>query len=190
MTDIKKASDVILEIDSKIDNLLNFFKNHDNNQKLIISRLDKIYKKLEEMPEDRSFSRIAQDLEQSIQQDSGKPNEFEFTEVPSVSDVSSIKKVLVHQTIKYPKVNNKQLPVILAKVNIYQEPGLKSNPGMKPMESCVTNANGIWEAELSPGKYFVHIVKPNTNTKPLVDIYNEIIVSSDLKVQEIQKIDL
>ena len=66
MTDVKKASDVILEIDLKIDNLLNFFKNHDNNQKLIISRLDKIYKKLEEMPEDRNFSRIAQDLEEVI----------------------------------------------------------------------------------------------------------------------------
>ena len=188
MTDIKKASDVILEIDSKIDNLLNFFKNHDNNQKLIISRLDKIYKKLEEMPEDRNFSSIAQDLEQSIQKNSA--NEFEFVDVPSVSDVSSAKKVLVHQTIKYPKVNNKQLPVILAKVNIYKEPGLKSNPQMKPLESCVTNANGIWEAELSPGTYYVHIVKPNTNTKPLVDVYNEIIVSSDSKVQEIQKIDL
>lgn len=198
MTDIKKASDVILEIDSKIDQLLSFFKNHDNNQKLIISRLDKIYKSLNQ--EKNSFltdheygiSKSVKDIEAAITAEgelTNKISENDFVDVPSVSEVSSLKRILVHQTVKYPKVNNKQLPVILAKVKIYQEPGLKVNPKMDAIVTCTTNANGIWEAELNPGTYYVHIVKPGTTTKPQIDFYNEIVVPSDQKVLELSKLD-
>lgn len=178
MTEPKKASEVILDIESKVNSLLDFFKNHDNNQKLIISRLDKIYKKI-------GLSESLPLLEENLKQED---NSFDFVEVKekiNPQDLKKSKKITVHQFVKYPKVNDKQLPVILAKVKIYPDPGIKEDPSLEELCSVVTNSNGMWEVELFPGKYFAHILKPKTNTKPQIDIYFDFEVSPDEKIKEL-----
>jgi hypothetical protein len=185
VTETKKASEVIVEINEKIDMLLSFFKNHDNNQKLIISRLDKIYKKLN--LSNNESSNLS--LDDEVSKSDINFAKVDFIEVKENLKVDSDKKILVHQFVKYPKNNDKQLPVILAKVKIYPEPGIKDNPSIAEIASIVTNSNGMWEAELLPGKYFAHILKPKTNTKPQIDIYFDFTVDGNEKIKELPKIN-
>jgi len=168
----RKATDIILELEEKVNKLLSYVVNMDNNYKLIISRLDQLKSSQVSVALNPSAKLPLNDIENAkSQQVTKKPEEpVTFINVED-SEPKPIKnnKIKVSQAVKYPKDKGaKQNNVILASVKIYDEKGVE---GGNIVGENRTDQNGRWKIELSPGNYFVHIIKPASSQKPKIDHY-------------------
>lgn len=182
----RKATDILLDLESKMDKLLLHVANMDNNYKIIISRLDQIRN-------NNISSSVSSNIsEQALPQVSKSFNK-EILEEPvnfiNVIDSSPhIKhdKVRVSQVVKYPKSKNiKQNNVVLAAVKIYDS---KGKEGGTIVGENRTDQNGRWKIDLSPGDYFVHIVKPASTQKPQIDCYFAINITDEKSSLELDPI--
>jgi hypothetical protein len=183
----KKASEILLELEQKIDLMLGYLKTSDLNYKLIIARLDKLASLINQTPSvSLPQTKI---LENKL---IAKPAVVEFQEVDENNSLiineelqpqvgrrdlrtqgQSIKKIQVQQKITYSdgKV------VILANVEIFDS----SNNLVKKTR---TNSAGKWIANLDPGPYLIKIYKPPTSNKPVVERQYEVqIPISDVPVE-------
>lgn len=170
MTD-RKATDILLEIDRKIDLLLKYQTTNDLNQKLILDRLNRLLKvNVEhfttvqtEMPANKPLmAKPAQMASEDINEYGEVQKEVELQPKIGRRDqripTQDGKKIAVQQKIVYPDGKN----VIIATVEIYN----MSNVLVKRTR---TNSAGKWNATLDPGKYLIHITKSATTEKPLVE---------------------
>lgn len=145
------VTELLLETLTKLEEtnekILEYVKNIDNNYKIIIQRLDKL-KNSSNMVNETDMQNIT------------------FPEFKFDQNVSKNFTVKIVQQVFYPKdkvpTNNK---VALAQIKIYD----KNKNLLK--EKIHTDSSGKWKVELSPGEYFVHVVKPKTNNKPQIDEY-------------------
>ena len=151
----KKATDLLLEMDNKIDSILNYIKNIDLNIKLVSNKLAAPFN-----AEIAGIKSKSQAIKPSIIEEP----EVIFTEVDTNFEKEQTRKVTVHQKILYP--NDK--PAVLANVKIF------TNPAKKEIKATKTNHSGKWNAVLDPGSYFVHITKAEVADKPKIDHYFEI----------------
>lgn len=177
----KKATDILLELEEKIDKLLSYVVNMDNNYKIIISRLDNL----------KSVSPLVSS--EAVKKEKSEPiketiieNKLNETFEPQVIENKKELKVRVSQVVKYPKdKGSKQNNVVLASVKIYDSNGLD---GKIVVGENRTDQNGRWKIDLFPGKYFVHIVKPASTQKPQIDHYFPILIGDDKSSLELDPI--
>lgn len=174
----RKATDILLDLENKIEKLLLHVANMDNNYKIIISRLDYL-KNAGSASVASSNSAPALVLKDSViqpehqiisQQTSIKEkSNQESIDFPEYISPTKHNKVRVSQVVKYPKSKTaKQNNVVLASVKIYDSKGVE---GGAVVGENRTDQNGRWKIDLSPGNYFVHIVKPASTQKPQIDHY-------------------
>jgi len=184
----RKATDILLDLESKIDRLLLHIANMDNNYKIIISRLDQI-KNNSVLP---SLSGNVSNFSEKLPKLNDVLNKKSTEEIPEFINVSSEEapvkhnKIRVSQVVKYAKSKNiKQNNVVLASVKIYDS---KGKEGGTIVGENRTDQNGRWKIDLSPGEYFVHIVKPASSQKPQIDSYFAINISGDKSSLELDPI--
>lgn len=178
----KKATDILLELEEKIDKLLSYVVNMDNNYKIIISRLDSL------KPNNISVASlpVVKDSKALVQQEPVKAvSKSDFIEVQE-AEPKKDSKIRVSQVVKYPKdKGSKQNNVVLASVKIYDSNGLE---GKNIVGENRTDQNGRWKIDLFPGNYFVHIVKPASTQKPQIDHYFPITIDDEKSSLELDPI--
>ena len=174
---VRKASDIILALEAKVESLTRQLSNIDNNIKLILNRLSNNNTKqpsiIPEPPvtevvaakkpllpglkpnvvlgpsglQFQNETATTQQLTKSSKEKIEEKEDFDFTQVVSTPPVSG-RKVAVQQRITYPDGKN----ICLANVE------LKSSNG-EVIKKLRTNAMGKWIAVLEPGNYTVSIMK-------------------------------
>lgn len=167
----RKASDILLMLEAKVETLSKHIENVDNNIKLILNRLaannaikQGVYSK-EEVISDKN-DKIADTMNNIVleQNKSAKKVEEEKDyDFPQVEDdllpKASGRKVAVQQRITYSDGKN----ICLANVEIKNSVG-------QSIKKMRTNAMGKWIAVLEPGNYMVNILKSANKTNPDVDL--------------------
>lgn len=151
----RKASDVLLEIEDKLDLLIQYNKDLKFKYELILQQNQEIKKIL-------------------ANKNTPSISEIPISESPKPSNSSKTKRV-VRQKVVYPNTMSSEtpLPVILANIKI-------TNSDKKVInEKIKTDPKGVWTASLEPGEYFYHITKAPQGKKPLVDIYKPFSVSDN-----------
>lgn len=147
----RKASDILLELELKIDTILGLLKNIDFTNKIIMNRL----------------SGAASPLNQSEGEVAFAPAKIDNF-IPEFKDADQVKaestktrksgKITVQQPILHPDGSK----VILGNIEIFD----MSN---KLVKKTKTNSLGKWSALLDIGKYLVKVTKVPTNGRPLLD---------------------
>lgn len=188
----RKATDILLDLEDKLDKLLLHVANMDNNYKIIISRLDQL----------KNNNSVAFQPKNAEISSSFQPDNSGFSVSVSNSEIIDKKesknsiqnadnqvkheKIRVSQVVRYPKgKNSKQNNVVLASVKIYDSKGVESGSVVGENR---TDQNGRWKIDLSPGSYFVHILKPASTQKPQVDHYFPIDIDGEKSVMELDPI--
>lgn len=193
----RKATDILLDLERKLDLLLGYYQAVDFSQKLVLTKLSAIEKKLIEYPlitkeSSNDFldpglnvsieQEISLDLKPAKRRDQRLANSpmLEQSQVtfpnpsppkPIETIIGVVKPVPVQQKVIYPDGKN----VILANVEIFDLNG-------KIVKKTKTNSAGKWNAVLVAGKYKVHVSKNATSEKPHVEraIWVEIPLSETL----------
>lgn len=189
----RKATDILLELEEKINKILQYVVVIDSSYKLILSRLDKINSltsvanpKPQIIPSNEILTSSVQITETSKVEELLPSTTEQFSEFKEEPKSLKVDKVRVSQVIRYPKEKNmKNSNVILALVKVYDSAG---QHGGKILGETRTDQNGRWKLDLSPGQYFVHIVKPASAQKPQIDHYFDISVGDSKKTLELEPI--
>lgn len=162
----RKASDILLELESKINIIFQHLQNIDSNIKLILNRsANNIQKSVDSnlLIQLNSPQIIENNVNLSSKNEASskieeKDDEFIFVE-PTNSTLNSARKVAVQQRVLYADGKN----ICLASVEIKDVKGIT----IKKMR---TNAMGKWISSLDPGQYFVQIRKAATKSNPDVEM--------------------
>jgi hypothetical protein len=189
MAENRKISDVIIDLEAKINRMAGLFQNLDNNIKLILNKLNnqpqqtawvppsagKVTVAPKNAPPVTSGALIAEPYEESpIDHLKGPEIEEEVVHkgkrrgrVPA--DPSQSTKIAVSQQIVYPDGKN----LFLASVEIFDADG-------NLVKQVRTNTNGRWIAPLDQGEYTIHVLKrmDNSNKLPVELRYKVIIPNS------------
>ena len=176
----RKATDILLDIEKKIDLILGYQKTNDLNQKLLLDRLNKVVAGLEQVRlpvknpivnNPSSFvppitkPLMAKPIQVGVEDfdEQGRQQiEVELQPKTGRRDIrvptQPGKKVAVQQKISYPDGRS----VILATVEI-------ADMSQNIVKKTRTNSAGKWNATLDPGKYIIHVSKSATTEKPVVE---------------------
>lgn len=170
----RKATDILLELEEKMNKLLSYVANMDNNYKIIISRIENL--KNNSVSVALSSNHVKEELTSNTVKNINENINFINVDEPD-SKTNKNNKIRVSQVVKYPKDKGvKQNNVVLASVKIYDSKGREGNVVVGENR---TDQNGRWKIDLIPGNYFVHIVKPASTQKPQIDHYFPISVGGD-----------
>ena len=162
----RKATDILLSIEEKVNILLKQQENLTFQNTLILNKLQLEVKSVALTPEKN---------DKTIE----KQEEFVFT---SVDEEKSIKTRTIRQQVLYPKPINQ--PVINSNIKIYDENKKLINQKIR------TTPSGHWSTKVpAPGKIFVHITKAEQGSKPKIDKYFEVDVTEGVDVMELDTIN-
>ncbi len=167
----RKATDVLLDLEKKVDLILGYLKTIDLNNKLILNKLNKKAKSAAITVESTSVAlpKVEAFLDPQVLVNLEKRSKEESLTFPTVSESNLTekpiitKKVSVNQKVLYPDDKG----VILANVEIY-------NLNQELVKKTRTNNVGKWATTLDPGKYKIHVYKTGTPEKPAVESQFEI----------------
>lgn len=175
----RKATDIILSLEEKVNNLIKIVAVYDMNIKIILDRVNKIYSYIDilqkeydedqKAPEQEIFKSpehpiaVAENIT-GQRRTSRVEIPIEIEEAPIVAG----KKIPVSQRVSY-QTGNDVKDAFLAEVSI-----LDSNKQL--LKKTKTNPSGVWQELLKPGNYTVNIVKTNTSTKEKLEASQEITV--------------
>lgn len=193
--DQRKASEIILSIESKLDNMLKTMGSYETNTKLILDRVNKVYLYIEEVK--KSYSIVQENEENftnldepiSISKDpiinkrSAKPlpdanglqNPYKMD---GFNEVKKIETVVVEEK-NSEIISDKKVPVIQRITDqtgkdIFMADVLVCNSKQEAIYKTKTNAIGKWQAHLRPGAYTINVSKTDMNTKKKLEIKQEI----------------
>jgi hypothetical protein len=170
----RKATDVIISVEDKVNMLIKMVSVYDMNIKIILDRTNKIYSYIENLKSEYG------EPEEVSQND--KDIALSQSEVIKVSDTPVIEKRSVRTNPEIPqKLNSedfgsvKKTPVIqrvsdsngkdvfMAEVSIL-------TPDGELVQKTKTNAMGKWQALLKSGDYIVNISKTDSASKRKIEI--------------------
>ena len=174
-TQLRKASDVILSLESKIDQLTQTVKNYCFNTTLILKAVNSLNSKIDSILEESSDL----ELEQPVLQDKIEVDENPIgvrrssRKEANPFATPSGKKVPIHQKVVDPTGKL----IFLADVEVITE---DNNLVLKTR----TTASGKWVGSLSPGKYNLSIIKIENGKRKRLEFNRTILISaSDTPVE-------
>lgn len=182
----RKASDVLLAIEDKVNTLLQSMSVYNLNMKLILDRVNKVYNYINELeaqagmeapaPQPTDKDVVKTSAEHVITEDANPAGTARRTAraesyatampQPPMQDAQrnqTEKKVPVMQRL----TNDKGKDLFNAQVEILNEK-------RELLQTTKTNATGKWQAHLKPGKYNVHVVKTDTATRDKIEAWQEL----------------
>jgi len=175
----KKASELLVELNHKVDLILGLVKNQDQLLKILNNKIkNNLPENLIDPEKSENIVGIKENgisirLNDKVVEQVAKNNEVivdnEFVQVETVST----KKVAVQQKVTYSDGKN----VCLASVEI-------TGGNLKSSKKLKTNAMGKWMLVLEPGKYIVNINKSKNQQNTAVSIsYPFTIEESDKPIE-------
>lgn len=200
MTEQRKATDILLDLEYKVDNLIKVISVYDLNTKLILDRVNKILNILEKSQNNS----INKPIDNSII----KPVDIEIPKNEATVFVPSQQKIKVNDTpvvrvqrqtndkfseFSKPQDMNKKTPImqlvkdsngkviLMADIQIFDEKN-------ELVAKAKTNATGKWQAHLKPGNYNVNIIKTDAASKREYRINNKIFVENSDTVMQLQDV--
>lgn len=199
MVEDRKATDVILGIEKKVDEILSYVKNIDFKYNLILGKLSEktapsppssvgevTFPSFAPAPAAPSPFKASPDLKEKLRKAMEQAEDDALSDVPEVATQlegkrrnlrqhgqTQMRQIPVEQRIVYADGKN----VYMASVNISQIDGTlvtKTN----------TNQTGKWIAALPPGDYHVKVTKAGTQVKPKVELeYQVTVPNQDSRVE-------
>lgn len=172
----KKATDILLDLDKKVDEILLYLRNTDLKVALILNKLNLSssapepinpapIKQVNNTTKAVSKFAVPSDLKQKLQtaieeakRDTFKSDEVTFHEVKEKTHPDQIRQIPVQQRIVFADGKS----VYMATVIIYQNGEF--------VKQTKTNQMGKWITTLPSGKYQVKISKSGTQIKPKVEL--------------------
>jgi len=210
----KKVSDIILEIETKVELILGYIKNIDFTNKLILSKLSKLesvnssgkditptstmpstpltsaeLKVVDEM--ELAESKFNNQLERAKNNDANAWVSSTEENLVSFKDADAISQEL--QKDSEPKKTRKSGKVTVEQSVFYPD-GTKAvlvnveifNASNSLIKKSKTNSAGKWTALLDSGKYLIKLTKAPVNGKPLIQKQFEIdVVSNEQNIMEL-----
>ena len=193
----KKISDIILDLESKIDYILESIKNIDFTNKLILSKLSKNNLYVEKIDTSNQFtfnkknesgldsvdqpnpSHVKTDIKQADQvvfKDADEQVVFkDVDEIVETKKTRKSGKITVEQFVSYPDGTK----AVLVNVEIF-------NASNSLIKKSKTNSGGKWTALLDSGKYLIKLTKAPVNGKPAIQKQFEIdVVSNEQNIMEL-----
>lgn len=196
MSEPRKASEILLALEEKIDILTKVIGVYDINIKLILDRVNKIYSYIEAGQEDTS-SNVSTAPEIKEKEIVPISSEHVITEVEKQVGQRRIVREDAHQSAPIQPVEkvaslaptsntDRKVPIIQRVTLVDEAGGAKDlfmaevsifNDKKEPILKTKTNAAGKWQAHLKPGSYSVNIIKTDTATKKKIEASQEIVVN-------------
>ena len=176
----RTVSDIILDLEHKVENLSGEVKNMNFTLKLILDRTNAILQnqttqKVQEIKSEKALLK--------------QPEEITFTDVlpkkkTGTKDPSDKRKIDSNKKPNYKEVNVSQKvvypdgsPVMLAGVRIFNADKSDITKSLTGKDLVRTVPSGKWNIAIPPGEYTVQIQKEANNSKPAVNITQDFIVT-------------
>lgn len=204
-TPARKATDVLLAIENKVDMLQKLVFNQDMLLKLVADRTNKIFSYIEELKQE-----YVQSQNQGTSESEEDPRIINVSDEHAISEsklpnVSSVRaartspssgalsqpiSAITNQTPKDTSPqeqedfgSDKKVPTIQrvsdhTGKDLFMATVVISDENGKEVHKTKTNAMGKWQAILKPGKYMVKITKTDNATKKLLESNQNIIVKN------------
>jgi hypothetical protein len=154
----RKATDILLDIEKKIDEVLSIQKNQEFVLKTVLARINNSSVSVAPPSfEQKQIPGIKPGIKLNIQ--SEEPEKFNGLKTNNIS---------VEQQIQYPDGK----PIAVAKIEIFKKVGNDT----ELVKSTRTNPVGKWMANLSAGDYTISLMKQATGQRSLVNVNFDIIV--------------
>lgn len=185
----RKASEVVLELERKLDLMVKIAAGTDTNTKLLLDRLNKICNLLESIDSKLDGGAMSSsDFSPEVPEKavvSAPPIEVETAPLgsrrtarpetyPSEEERSSSKVIPIQQKVFDPAGK----AVFMAEVEILNE-------DKSPAAKVRTTAGGKWQVPLPPGKYFVTILKRESGARKRMEYSGSFIVTNSDKPIEL-----
>ena len=211
MSDPKKASDVLLELDAKVDTILGMVQLYDTNLKLILNKVNQTHAAVTNLIVNSNLS----DLQKTeIQQQLAPLQNSNVVDVPKGVPIRLAtefpgQRRLEPRNISEPNTQvqfterapepapapppissqdlGRKIPVTqriqdLQKRDLFMADVTILSMNKDIVAKVKTNALGKWNAVLSPGKYIVSISKTDPTTKQRFGDTQEIVVNGSEKI--------
>lgn len=199
----RKASDILLSIEDKMNSLIKSMSVYDLNTKLMLSRINSIYAYIEQLKaeaelqpdqidqgtiqvvaqeaipitdvptKDRRIGRVEPPVQ--IPQRPATPQQMQTQAQPVPVQTPQNKKVNV------PVSSDRKVPVVQQLKystggDVFMAEVSVANQDNELVHKTKTNAIGKWQAHLKPGKYYVSVVKTDTTTKKKIEALQELTI--------------
>ncbi len=179
MSEERKASEILIELEGKINNILQLYQNMDNNIKLILAKLNSSEKRNKTETKFSPAVSSGPTLISTLPPEPPKPSlEEELPDFPEALP-KVMKAVLVQQRLNY----NDQSPITLATYEIFDE-------NHKSIRKSRTNSVGKWNATLAPGSYTIKITKNPSGIKPAINQEYKITIPQSSSPIELSQVTL
>lgn len=188
MSEPRKASEVLLSLEEKINMLLKIMSSYDMSSKITLDRVNKMYLYIESLKNETEQENQAQHNESSTI-DVSSATAIPMSESPVISkrsmrseeSLAAIQPASqdLQPTPQKRSDSERKVPVMqrvsdqtgkdmfMAEVSIFDGDN-------KLVLKTKTNAAGKWQAYLKPAKYSVNIVKTDTETKKRFETLQDI----------------
>jgi hypothetical protein len=197
MTEIepRKASDILLSLEDKVNTLTKIISVYDYNTKIILDRVNKIYAYIDFLQKEEAA--LAQQNAQPVQSENDLFPQYQEKEIVQTSTehmITEEKEPKGHRRTARSETyatdtkqvggSEKKIPVIqritdhtgkdifMAEVSILNE-------NNEIVCKTKTNAVGKWQAHLKTGNYTVSVVKTDTSTKKKIEAMQDIVVNDN-----------
>jgi len=202
----RKASDILLSLEEKVNTLTKIVSVYDMNTKLILDRVNKMYSYIEKLQKEMDEERLPKGgefvAEPEIVQTSTE-HLITMTEnpvgvrrtaraesyAPDATQTMPATPVAVPTPIKTAKPDNDRKIPVLQRVTWIDSNGTSKdcvmaeitilNDQKELVVKTKTNAAGKWQAYLKPGIYSVGMVKTDTATKKKIEAMQESVHVAD-----------
>jgi len=207
MSEDRKATDVLLQIESKVDELLSHIKTNNLANKIILERLRIVTENLEKVSlKSPSVSvsdnvsgkkpnlSVSADFTKPISHTASEPQQKQLSDKISVTTLSlkdKIKKAMDEAkedtaSLEFPaaKEKNKEISVQQKIIDIEGSNIFMANVEIFDLNDVLikktkTNQTGKWLAKLSTGSYNVTVTKVGTNNKPSINVKYSIEITNE-----------
>jgi len=204
----RKASDILLALETKVDTLTKLVYSYDMLLKLIADRTNKIYAYIDELQKEYKEARDQKSEEDENEQDDPKiihvSNEHQITEAKEIigqrriqprADPNAIPPqpailaVPNQQPVPKPQqtqetIGNDKKVSVMQRVSdhtgkdLFLATVLISDENGNEITKAKTNAAGKWQCVLKPAKYVIKITKTDTATKKVLETTQKITIPS------------
>jgi hypothetical protein len=175
----RKATDILISLESKINLLIQTISVYDMNSKLMLDRINYIYNYI------KNFDNNTQDNTVIDKEPIAITAEHVITE--ATEPRKSVRQIPQQQVAEQNIASDKKVPIVqritdhtgkdlfMAEVSVL-------NLNKELVFKTKTNAVGKWMANLKPDRYIVNIVKTDTTTKNKIEATQEINIANSNSV--------
>jgi uncharacterized transporter YbjL len=161
----RKATDILIALETKVDNLIKTIAVYDHTSKMMLDRINFVYNYIK-------------NFDNNTQQDVPDNKPITITNEHIITE-TEIPRIAARQVPQQTSTSDKKVPVVQRITNsagkdLFMAEVSVMNINKELVFKTKTNAVGKWMANLKPDKYIVNIVKTDTATKKKFETTQEI----------------